>query len=63
MILSHFNEYDLWRRPLQGRPCLDQHTGMAQCDALSLSSRSSVFQPFYDTYKDYSRSIMSGRER
>ena len=27
------------------------------------SSRSSVFQPFYDTYKDNSRSIMSGGER
>ena len=32
-------------------------------DALSGSSRSSVFQPFYDTYKDNSRSIMLGGER
>ena len=31
--------------------------------ALSGSSRSSVFQPFYDTYKDNSRSIMLGEER
>ena len=39
------------------------NTGMARCDALSGSSRSSVFQPFCDTYKENSRSIMSDGER
>ena len=41
----------------------NRRTGMARRDALSGSSRSSVFQPFCDTYKENSRSIMSGGER
>ena len=36
---------------------------MARRDALSGSSRSSVFKPFCNTYKENSRSIMSGGER